>query len=58
MRKDVIVDESKWWNWDESSPKASVENRLLEDQISEPKLSKKFQTKIPQRNRKQPQKIE
>jgi len=22
--RDVILDESKWWNWDEGNPKASM----------------------------------
>lgn len=55
--RDVILDESKWWNWDEGNPKASMKMWLLEGHITETELSKIVQAKRPQRNRQQPQRL-
>lgn len=58
MSRDVIVDESRWWNWGDSSSPTIVMIRLSENQPSDPEQPTITPSQRQQRNRQVPPRLQ
>lgn len=57
VRRDLIVDETKWRNWDDGDSKTSVVIKMNDDQSCEPELVGVDQPQRPQRCRQFTQRL-